>query len=90
MSTESSSLSFADSECSFRLPELRSALAEKVAQGFYINVDVNREQAARYGLTIADVQTAVASSASEDRMLRRILKAGTVSHQRPLPKGLSR
>ena len=35
--------------------------AEKVAQGFYVNVDVNREEAARYGLTIADVQTAVSS-----------------------------
>ena len=43
------------------LPELRSVFAEKVAQGFYINVDVNRDEAARYGLTIADVQTAVAS-----------------------------
>src|SRR5438445_4420855 len=44
-----------------RLPEMRSVFAEKVAQGFYVNVDVNRAEAARYGLTIADVQTAVAS-----------------------------
>lgn len=43
------------------LPQLRSVFAEKVAQGFYVNVEVNREEAARYGLTIADVQTAVAS-----------------------------
>ena len=43
------------------LPEMRSVFAEKVGQGFYINVDVNREEAARYGLTIADVQTAVQS-----------------------------
>ena len=43
------------------LPEMRSIFAEKVAQGFYVNVDVNREEAARYGLTIADVQTAVQS-----------------------------
>ncbi|MDX6457813.1 MAG: copper/silver efflux system protein, partial [Acidobacteriaceae bacterium] len=43
------------------LPEMRSIFAEKVAQGFYVNVDVNREEAARYGLTIADVQTAVSS-----------------------------
>ena len=43
------------------LPEVRSVFAEKVAQGFYVNVDVNREEAARYGLTIADVQTAVSS-----------------------------
>jgi len=43
------------------MPQVRSIFAEKVAQGFYVNVDVNRSEAARYGLTIADVQTAVAS-----------------------------
>ena len=43
------------------LPQTRSVFAEKVAQGFYINVEVKREEAARYGLTIADVQTAVSS-----------------------------
>jgi len=43
------------------LPEMRSIFAEKVAQGFYVDVDVNREEAARYGLTVADVQTAVES-----------------------------
>jgi Cu(I)/Ag(I) efflux system membrane protein CusA/SilA len=40
---------------------VRSAFAEHVSQGFYINVDVNRPEAAKYGLTIADVQQAVAS-----------------------------
>jgi Cu(I)/Ag(I) efflux system membrane protein CusA/SilA len=43
------------------LPQVRSVFSEKVAQGFYVNVDVNREEAARYGLTVADVQTAVSS-----------------------------
>jgi Cu(I)/Ag(I) efflux system membrane protein CusA/SilA len=43
------------------LPQVRSVFSEKVAQGFYVNVDVNREEAARYGLAIADVQTAVSS-----------------------------
>ena len=43
------------------LPQVRSVFSEKVAQGFYVNVDVNRDEAARYGLTIADVQTAVES-----------------------------
>jgi copper/silver efflux system protein len=43
------------------LPQVRSVFSERVAQGFYVNVDVNREEAARYGLTIADVQTAVSS-----------------------------
>jgi copper/silver efflux system protein len=41
--------------------QVRSAFAEHVSQGFYINVDVNRLEAAKYGLTIADVQQAVAS-----------------------------
>ncbi len=43
------------------LPEVRSVFAERVAQGFYINVEVNRAEAARYGLTVADVHQAVTS-----------------------------
>lgn len=43
------------------MQQVRSVFSEKVAQGFYVNVDVNRDEAARYGLTIADVQTAVES-----------------------------
>ena len=43
------------------IPEMRSAFAEKVAQGFYINIEVNRDEAARYGLTVGDVQRAITS-----------------------------
>jgi copper/silver efflux system protein len=43
------------------MPEMRSIFAEQVAQGFYVNVEVNRAEVARYGLTVADVQTAVES-----------------------------
>ncbi len=43
------------------LPQVRSIFAERVAQGFYVNVDVNRPEAAKYGLTITDVQQAVSS-----------------------------
>ena len=43
------------------LPQVRSVFAERVSQGFYVNVDVNRPEAAKYGLTIADVQQAVES-----------------------------
>ncbi len=41
--------------------QVRSIFAERVAQGFYVNVEVNRPEAAKYGLTIADVQQAVSS-----------------------------
>jgi copper/silver efflux system protein len=43
------------------LPQVSSVFAERVSQGFYINVEVNRPEAAKYGLTIADVQQAVES-----------------------------
>ncbi|MGH9355278.1 MAG: efflux RND transporter permease subunit, partial [Terriglobia bacterium] len=43
------------------MPEVKSSFAEKVAEGFYVNIAVNRAEAARYGLTVADVQRAVES-----------------------------
>ncbi|HXN23823.1 MAG TPA: CusA/CzcA family heavy metal efflux RND transporter [Candidatus Dormibacteraeota bacterium] len=43
------------------IPEMRSIFAERVSQGFYLNVEVNRAEAARYGLSIADVQQVVTS-----------------------------
>jgi Cu(I)/Ag(I) efflux system membrane protein CusA/SilA len=43
------------------MPEANSVFAERVAQGFYLNVDVNRPEAARYGLTVADVQQVITS-----------------------------
>lgn len=43
------------------MPQVRSVFSEKVSQGFYVNVKVDRDEAARYGLSVADVQTAVTS-----------------------------
>ncbi len=43
------------------MPQVRSVYAEKVAQGFYIDVEPDRSQAAKYGLTVEDIQRAVAS-----------------------------
>lgn len=40
---------------------MQSVFAERVAQGFYVNIAVNRPVAARYGLTVGDVQRAVES-----------------------------
>jgi len=44
-----------------RLPGVRAVFAERVSQGFYLNIDVNRVEAARYGMTVEDVQRAVQS-----------------------------
>ncbi len=43
------------------MPQVRSIFAERISQGFYVNVDVNRAEAAKYGLSVADIQTAVSS-----------------------------
>ncbi len=43
------------------MPETTSVFSERVSQGFYLNVDVNRPVAARYGLTVADVQRTITS-----------------------------
>jgi Cu(I)/Ag(I) efflux system membrane protein CusA/SilA len=42
-------------------PNVRAVFAERVSQGFYVNIEVNRAEAARYGLTVEDVQRAVTS-----------------------------
>jgi Cu(I)/Ag(I) efflux system membrane protein CusA/SilA len=54
------------------LPEMRAAFAERVAQGFYLNVEVNRAEAARYGLTVADVQRAITSAVGGDNIVENI------------------
>ena len=40
---------------------VESIFAERVAQGFYLNIAVHRLTAARYGLTVGDVQQAIES-----------------------------
>ena len=37
------------------LPDTRSAFAERTVGGYFLDFDVNREAAARYGLTVGDV-----------------------------------
>ena len=44
------------------MPGVASALAERLEGGRYINVEINREKAARYGMTVADVQLFVTSA----------------------------
>lgn len=44
------------------VPGVASALAERLEGGRYINVEINREKAARYGMTVADVQLFVTSA----------------------------
>ena len=45
-----------------KVPGVSSALAERLVGGRYIDIDINRQDAARYGLNIADVQSIVSSA----------------------------
>lgn len=45
-----------------RVPGVSSALAERLTGGRYIDIDIDRDAAARYGLNIDDVQSVVGSA----------------------------
>lgn len=54
------------------MPNVRSIFAERVSQGFYVNIEVNRAEAARYDLTVADVQRAVQSGIGGETIAENI------------------
>ncbi len=45
-----------------KVPGVSSALAERLVGGRYVDIDIDRQDAARYGLNIADVQSIVSSA----------------------------
>src|SRR5213080_1819470 len=55
-----------------RLPDVRAVFAERVSQGFYVNIEVNRPEAARYGLTVEDVQRSVASGIGGENIAENV------------------
>jgi Cu(I)/Ag(I) efflux system membrane protein CusA/SilA len=52
--------------------QTRAVFSERVSQGFYINIDVNRAEAARYGLTIEDVQRTVTSGMGGENIAENV------------------
>jgi copper/silver efflux system protein len=50
------------------VPGVTSALAERLSGGRYIDVDVDRLAAARYGLSVADVQAVVSTAIGGDNV----------------------
>ncbi len=53
-------------------PGVQSIFAERVAQGFYVNIAVNRGVAARYGLDVGEVQRVVASGIGGENIVENI------------------
>jgi Cu(I)/Ag(I) efflux system membrane protein CusA/SilA len=50
------------------VPGVTSAFAERLAGGRYIDVDIDRDTAARYGLNVADVQSVVSAAIGGDNI----------------------
>ncbi len=44
------------------LPETLSALGDRAAGGYFLDFDIRREEAARYGLTVGDIQDVIMSA----------------------------
>ncbi|MFW6122599.1 MAG: efflux RND transporter permease subunit [Thermodesulfobacteriota bacterium] len=44
------------------VPGTASAFAERVTGGYYLDFDINRREAARYGLTVGDIQDVIATA----------------------------
>src|SRR5438128_7628603 len=44
------------------VPGTRSAFAERLNEGYYLDLILNRREAARYGLTVGDVQAVITSA----------------------------
>jgi Cu(I)/Ag(I) efflux system membrane protein CusA/SilA len=51
-----------------RVPGVTSAFAERLSGGRYIDVKIDRDQAGRYGLNIADVQSIVSAAIGGDNI----------------------
>ena len=45
-----------------KIPETSSAFAERVTGGYYLDFDIKRREAARYGLTVGDVQDVITTA----------------------------
>ncbi len=50
------------------VPGVSSALAERLTGGRYVDVTINRDAAARYGMNIADVQSIITSAVGGDNI----------------------
>ena len=62
-----------DAEAIFKsLPETASAFAERVTGGYYLDFAINRREAARYGLTVGDVQDVIATALGGENITQTV------------------
>jgi Cu(I)/Ag(I) efflux system membrane protein CusA/SilA len=54
------------------LPGTRSVYAERVAQGYFVDIKINREAIGRYGLAVTDVEDVIASAVGGQNVTRTV------------------
>ncbi|MEZ5292044.1 MAG: CusA/CzcA family heavy metal efflux RND transporter [Vicinamibacterales bacterium] len=55
-----------------RLPGTRSVYAERVSQGYFTDIQIDREAIARYGLTVEDVQDVIQSALGGENVTQTV------------------
>jgi Cu(I)/Ag(I) efflux system membrane protein CusA/SilA len=55
-----------------QVPGTASVFAERTVGGYYLDFDINRKEAARYGLTVGDVQDVIATAMGGDRITQTV------------------
>jgi Cu(I)/Ag(I) efflux system membrane protein CusA/SilA len=55
-----------------RVPETRSVYAERVSQGFFTDIHINRSAIARHGLTVGEVQDVIQTAIGGENVTRTI------------------
>jgi Cu(I)/Ag(I) efflux system membrane protein CusA/SilA len=55
-----------------QVPGTRSVYAERVAEGYFTDIRIDRAQAARYGLTVGDVEEVIQSAIGGENVTRTI------------------
>src|SRR5258705_1062947 len=70
-----------------QVPGVSSAFAERLSGGRYIDIRIDRDRAARYGLNIADVQSIVSAAIGGDNIGETVEGLQRVSIHLPYPRG---
>ncbi|MCL4502299.1 MAG: CusA/CzcA family heavy metal efflux RND transporter [Deltaproteobacteria bacterium] len=55
-----------------KVPGTTSAFAERVTGGYYLDFDIKRREAARYGLTVGDIQDIIASAMGGENITQTV------------------
>ncbi len=55
-----------------KVPGTTSAFADRVTGGYYLDFDIKRREAARYGLTVGDVQDVIASAMGGENVTQTV------------------